>query len=340
MKREKDKVRQAPLGWRATLALTAALVLVGCATGPQDSGAPAPSSDSPAVASGPQPPQVVNRSTLPNLTLTGVDGYGEYTSLALKISYDIDARGVWQPAADQEPMLNEGHDLANDFRCMAHGAGYNQRTVWFPDTGIFVRGAQLRSLADARGADRPLVVLSEGDNGSLSVAGPKARELEYGYVPCVGRQRVDVGHRASGYVKPGDRLQLRPAGRNARPVTLTVPRTMRPYVILDFAGRPARALVPANMVLLSIDWPNRRAVAQYQVTVAMQPQVARAAWMITLPDPGAVQDRSAVDINREVERYLDTCPSASKPMDPCANPHGQLPPLLRPAPASRSVKDV
>lgn len=317
--------------WHALLAVTAAAALAGCATDPGTGGASSVGPDAAAQApvGEPKPPRVVNPTPFPNLTLTGIDKYGEYTSLALKISYQIGPDGSWVPAAVQEPMLNQSHDVANDFRCMPYGGGYNQRTVWFPDTGLFVRGARVTALTDAQGAARPLMPLQESDNGTVAAAGQGARAEEYAYLPCVGAERVDGGQRSTGYVKPGDRLVLRTGGRGGREATVTLPKDLRPYVVLDFAGRATRGYAPANLVLLTIDWPRRRAVAQYQVTVPMLPQVTTAAWRLTLPARGANRDPDVVKLNSEIERYLATCPTSGKPMDPCATPHGQLPPLLQ-----------
>lgn len=176
----------------------------------------------------------------------------------------------------------------------------------------------------------PLLGLTKGDRGIMGFTGPKARTSEYLYVPCVGAQRARAGFRTMGYVMPGDRLQLQPASANAKPVTLTIPAYPRPYVALEFADRQARAIAPANMVLLTVDLPRRRVVAQYQVTVAMQPQVSLADWLVVLPTQALPQDKPEMRaINDAAARYIDTCEPPNKPMDPCTNPHGQLPEILR-----------
>ena len=279
----------------------------------------------------PVPPKVENKTPFPNVTLVGVDKFGEYTSLALKITYAIADDGSLQAqTAGQEPIIDEHTPQEDAYRCMPYGAGYNQLTTWFPDTGIFVFGAALTGLKSQDGKPRPLERMVAGDRGSMAVTGPHARELEYGYVPCVGERMVDEGVRTVGYVQPGDRLTLHPSGQGKQPVTLTLPLYPRPFIWLEFSGRSARAIAPANLVLLTVDWPKRRVVAQYQVTVAILPQVSDAIWMALPPSPALDKNPVLQRINGDIERYIQTCPEPTKPMDTCTNPHGQLPDSLRP----------
>jgi hypothetical protein len=136
--------------------------------------------------------------------------------------------------------------------------------------------------------------------------------------------------RTVGYLMPGDRLQLRPSARGAKSITLIVPEYPRPYVLLHFADRAARAVAPAHIVLLTVDMPRRRVVAQYQVTVAMKPQVSQVQWMSVLPPHALTQATArAREVNEAVARYILTCEPPNKPMDACTNPHGNLPQVLR-----------
>ena len=316
--------------WAVTLCLTA------CATGTNGDGgdvgdagkaaAPAAVDQNP----DPKPPKVVNLTPFENLTLSGVDQFGEYTSLALKITYAILPDGTLHAfTQDQEVFINENTPHTDDYACRPHGGGFNQRTTWFPDTGLFVQGGRLTALHTSAGKPRPLLQLTEGDRGIMGLTGPQARASEYVYVPCVGDKRVRAGARTVGYVMPGDRLQLRPSARGAKPFTLVMPAYPRPYAVLDFAGRTARAVVPAHIVLLTLDLPRRRVVAQYQITVAMTPQVAQARWLAVVP-PETMADRPAGrELNEAAARYIEKCDPPNKPMDPCANPHGNLPAPLK-----------
>ena len=275
----------------------------------------------------PTPPRVANRTGYPFITLVGVDQFGEYTSLGLKVTYAIDQHGALHALTSElEPMLGGDDAQSEDYDCKAYGGGFNQRTTWFPDTGVFVVGARVTALHDEHGKKRLLLPLAVGDHGIMAVSGPKARELEYGYVPCVGTQRARHGWRTLGYLEAGDRLSLRP-DRGGRALVLSLPREPRPYVWMHFADRDAQALVPARPVVVTIDWPKRRVVVQYQATVAMTPQVARATWYLTEEGGGQGSPREAF-----IAKHLRGCPATTRPMDPCANPHHEFPPTLQEQP--------
>ena len=287
-----------------------------------------------------KPPKVHNGTPFPHVTLTAVDKFGEYFSMGLKISYDIDGQGRLEPAErdEQEPVIDSGTPAADEHRCTDVGGPFNQFTTWFSDTGIFVDGAALRGLRSARGEMRPLLGMVKTDHGSMIAAGEGARAIEYAYSPCVGPKRVAAGHRTVAFVEPGDTLRIAPSGSGSRGrvVTLTMPEHPRPYVVLDFARSGMRAIAPARLAVLTIDWPRRRAVAQYQLTAALSPRVASASWMATLP-PELAKGRlssSTAAFNQAAIDYLKTCLVPNKPMDPCANPHGPLPGVLQPSKAS------
>ena len=313
---------------RVLSALAVSALMAGCASQTPSGPRPEPTGSDDA-----RPPQVRNTTPFPIIGLTATEKDRAYVSLGIKLSYRIDARHQLHLLTDDlEPMLNERHDVADDFRCMAYGGGYNQRTTWYPDTGLFVAGAQLTGVRAAGGQARPLVRLSDGGDGSMAASGRGAREREYAYVPCVGSQRVAAGVRTDGYLQPGDQLTLRPAGKGARAVSVSLPMHTRPFVKLDFQDGGQAAVVPAHPVLMSIDWPRRRAVVQYQVTAALLPQIDKATWMTTLPQPLDTLDPIVIAGNAELERYLASCPSPRQVMDPCADPNRPLPVLLRPPP--------
>lgn len=315
--------------------LAATVWLAGCAA--PAPGAPAVEDAGVAPAAGAasatelRPPEVKNTTAFPNIGLTAGAERPEYVSLGLKVTYRIDAQHQLHILLDgQEPMLGMSHDVANDFRCMSYGGGYNQRTTWYPDTGVFIAGAALHGVRGADGQARRLVRMRDGESGTMIVAGRRAREREYGYLPCVGSKRVSTGVRTNGYVRAGDRLVLKPAGKAGRDVTLVLPPHTHPFVVLDYAEGAARALVPAHIVLLTVDWPGRRAVVQYQATFALAPQVTQATWTGTL-SPEYLADHPALrPYNEAALAYLKTCATPTAPMDPCATPSAQLPELLRP----------
>lgn len=278
-----------------------------------------------------QPPAVENRTPFPDLSMADADDpvYGTYDAFRLKISYVIDAHGqLGIGAADPEPMLTGADDPAQDLRCTAHGAGFNQRTVWYPDTGIFVAGARLVAAQSGDGSPRPLLRMGSEAKGIVTATGPRARQAEYGYAPCVGSQRVRGGARTERYLNGGDRLSLRPDGGKGGVQTIVLPQDPRPFAMLMYEGRAQRAFVPAQLVLLTIDWPRRRAVGLYQITVPIQPVVASVHWSTTLPPFTIAQMPQMQAFNRAVSTYIATCPVPMKPRDPCANPNRPLPEIL------------
>lgn len=307
---------------KTTLSLLATLLLAACA--------PLPPADAPTGQGDPRPPVVENLTPFPNLSLTGVDQFGEYSALGLKITYVLQDDGQLVPELEgQEPMIDEHTPTDQPYACKTYGARYNQTTTWFPDTGVFVRGARVTALLGREGQPRPLVALAEGDQGVMAVAGPQARALEYGYVPCVGAHRVEAGVRSVGHMEPGERLQLEVPKGQGGPQEVILPEHPRPVVWLDFAGRTARAIAPADLVLLTVDVPRRRVVAQYQLTVAMQPQVALARWTVVLPQAALARDAALQQVNQAVAELIAHCVPNTRPMGQCTNPHQHLPELLR-----------
>ena len=310
----------------------AAALIAGCAMPVAEKGADAAP---PPVATTlePRPPtEVRNNTGLPHVTLAGVDKYGEYTTLTLKASWAFDDTGQMRllPAAQQESIIDMNTPTDHEFDCAAYGGAFNQRTTWFPDTGLFVAGGRLTALHGGAGQARVLLPLRADDHGAMAVLLEDGRELEYGYAPCVGAKRVHQGWRTNGYVAPGDWIELRAQGVRTRPLRLQVPGEPAPFVWLRFAGRPSQqALLPARIVLLTVDLAARRMVLQYQATVPMQPQVSRASLELTLSDERAAKDADLARRNAALKKYLVACTPPINPMDPCANPHGQLPAVLQ-----------
>lgn len=322
------------------LALCASAWLAGCANGPNAHGtaggsAPGQAPNTGAAASAPfTPPQVHNTTPFPDLGLTNDDAT-EYVSLGLKITYQIDGQNRLRYLLEgQEKMIGTTHDAANDLRCTDIGGGFNQRTTFFPDTGIFTHGAALTGVRSARGQARPLQRLRAVEDGTMAVTGKPARDVEYAYMPCVGSTQVRAGVRTDGYLQPGDQLTLKPPGKNSKPVRLTLRPDVRPFVVLAYADGTSRAFVPARVVLMTVDWPRRRAVVQYQVTFPIAPQVAQAVWSGTVAS-GAASSPHLNAFNDAMRQYLDGCPAPTQPMDACGVPGRSMPQILRDEPLSQ-----
>ena len=312
-----QRARRRPL-WAVALS---AVLLTACASGPQSSGDQTPASV--------RPPQVQNLTPFPHLTLAGVDQFGEYTSLALKISYALLPDGQLLPLrGEQEPMVDEHTPIEHNFECKSHGARFNQVTTWYPDTGLFVRGAQLAGVLDRAGQARSLLELHKREHGLMGEIGSHPQSLVYTYVPCVGEHRVEQGVRTEGYLAPGDRLQLQTDG--GAELSVVLPDYPRPVVWLDFADRSARAIAPAELVLLTVDVPRQRVVAQYQLTVAMRPPVREATWSVVLPSAALTDHPEHQQINAAVADLISRCEPSTRPMPSCTFPHQRLPALLQP----------
>ncbi len=316
------------------LALFASAWLAGCASGPSaGSSTPdkAPTAGNAAQAK-PTPPPVNNTTPFPTVGLTNDDTATEYVSLALKITYQIDGKHQLRYLLEgQEPMLGKDHDAANDLRCTDIGGGFNQRTTFFADTGIFTHGAALTGVRTVRGQARPLQRLRAVEDGTMAVTGKGARDLEYAYMPCVGSTQVRAGVRTDGYLQPGDQLTLKPPGKNSKPVQLTLRPDVRPFVVLAYADGTSRAFVPARIVLTTVDWPRRRAVVQYQATFPISPQVAQATWSGTVA-PGSASNPHLNAFNDAMLKYLDGCTAPTQPMDACGVPGRPMPQILRDEP--------
>lgn len=302
-----------------SLVLSIGIALAGCVTTPNSApeGQPSP------------PHRVVNNTFLPYVTLAGVDQFGEYTSLALKMTYVFDENGrLYLEKTGQEPAIDEHTPTSEVAACKSYGAVWNQVTTWFPDTGLFAFGARWKGVQTAAGEPRALLALSDTDHGTMAVGGEQARSIEYSYAPCVGGNRVREGYRAVGFVAPGDWLQVHPLEARKPPLRLRIPPDPMPYVALRFTGRPSqRALVPGRIVLLTLDMNRRRLVLQYQATVAIRPQVELATWDMTRPVENL--DEKSARRERAIKDYLTACVPPNRPMDPCANPHGSFPEILQ-----------
>ena len=183
------------------LAMPLSLVLAGCATAPPQAPAPSqpqeqPRPQVPAQAPADTPraePEVANLTPLPSLLLIGEDTAGRYYSMVAKATFTIEADGRLT-LADQgggqggEPVAPHAdmQDQSMSTECKPYGAVANQRTTWFPYTGVFVRGGTLVG-AQADGADAAIKTLTEHEGAQMLYTGKDADPTEYYYAPCVAR---------------------------------------------------------------------------------------------------------------------------------------------------------
>lgn len=306
------------------LGLGSALLLSACAS--PGTGAPAsPPSTAAATAAA---PEQRNATSHPSLTLGANDLFGAYYSFNLKTSFRFDARGRLYPldGQRQEDFINEHTPVASDHHCQPWGAGYNQRTVWFPDTAVLVAGGHLTAAQRASGQPVRLYALDWiNENGDMAPSRPDTREAAYYRVPCVGATRVQGGFATdvAAPLQAGDRLWVRGTSAGARPITLTLP--VAPFVVLE----PHRAadeldrfgIAPMRLVLATVDMPRRRLVLHWQATAPQQPAlrlVTYERWTAEVRDTHGKPFPAAM--RHVIERHLSACPPAAQPPEPCAQP--------------------
>lgn len=325
-----------PIRWCAA---ALALALAGCAQTDQAArpdAAGQTASATPASAD-PKAPRQRNQTRFPTIMLSGEDSFGAYWSIGMKTTYHFNAQGQLDlRVQDSEPMIDHTSPEESDMQCRAWGGGYNQRTVWFPDTAVFVAGGRLAGAGDgaARGkalALRPLLPTA-GDSATLTAAADdKGREVEYARVACVGQQRVTRGWRTDSFLKPGDTLRIQPA--RGKPITLRLPTDNLPYALLNYgpAGQAVPqplAAVPLRIVLATVDVPRRRVVLQWQATAAQTPSIQDVAWSITVPAQEAkALPQQQQNFVRQLNQHLLACPAPATPVsNACATPDRALAP--------------
>lgn len=281
---------------------------------------PAPAEPRPPEDPTASPPTQRNHTDAPSLLLLGQDGWGTYYSAGLKLSYTIGARGELAPAPDVEPVIDHLTPVDRGTSCHAYGAALNQRTTWFPDSGLLVRGGALRNVHGPDGRTRALLRLSAVDGDALIYAGKGARAVEMAYVPCVGPHRVATGHRTIGFVAPGSTLTV--ADANGRSLRLRLPERPLPFVLLRYHSG---AVIPSPMriVLATVDLLNRRVVLQFQSTFMAQPPLRVVEWRAlpaeVVPSAGETLER-ARERNDALANDLATCPPPLHPPEVCASP--------------------
>ncbi len=311
------------------VALAAALALAACApikgdpAATRSADAPSPTAGETA-ASEPQGfvvPELRNHTPFGQVLLTGSDSFGEYFSLSTKIAFTFDARGAMTLAQKHEPLVDATDDPARDRECTDKGGGMNQRTTWFPDTGVFVREGTLQSIRLATGKTASLVPLSRDERGGMMVMGARARQIEYFWIPCVGKHRVTRGHRLNEFMPRGATLVVKPAKGN--PLELSLPQPVEPFLLLRYR-EGAMIPVPMRPVLVTVDMAERRVVVQYQATFALKPALRVIELRAILPDSTASEDETPERFRERTAATLNDlrmCPMPTKPMDPCATPN-------------------
>ena len=329
------------------LAMPLSLVLAGCATAPPQAPAPSQPQDQPwpevpakAPADAPHAePEVANLTPLPSLLLIGEDAAGRYYSMVAKATFTIEADGRLS-LADQggghggEPMAPQAdmQDQSMSTECKPYGAVANQRTTWFPYTGVFVRGGTLVG-ARADGADVAAKALTEHEGAQMLYTGKDADATEYYYAPCVGAQRVSTGWRLDRYLPDGGQLRVRADARGGKGQTLElkIPKPFAPFVLVRYQSG-AMIPVPMRAVLATVDLAERRVVMQYQGTYAVEPAIRKMELRLIVPgsrpSAGETAARHAERTQAQLRDLARCAPPKGHAIEPCANPQRTPDPLI------------
>lgn len=325
------------------LAMPLSLVLAGCATAPPQAPAPSQPQDQPrpevpaqAPADTPRAePEVANLTPLPSLLLIGEDTAGRYYSMVAKASFTIEADGRLtladqgggqggEPVAPHADMQNQSMST----ECKPYGAVANQRTTWFPYTGVFVRGGTLVG-AQADGAVLATKALAEHEGAQMLYTGKDADATEYYYAPCVGAQRVATGWRLDRYLPDGGQLRVR--ADNGRILNLQVPRPFAPFVLVRYQSG-AMIPVPMRAVLATVDLAERRVVLQFQGTYAVEPAIRKMELRLIVPgsrpSEGETAARHAERTQAQLRDLAACAPPKGHAIEPCANPQRKPDPLI------------
>ena len=325
------------------LAMPLSLVLAGCGSTPPQAQVPSQPRDQPrpeaparAVSEAPRAdPEVANLTPLPSLLLIGEDQAGRYYSMVAKATFTIEADGRLR-LADQgagqggEPMAPEAdmQDENMSTQCKPYGAVANQRTTWFPYTGVFVHGG---ALAGVRAGNQALgtKVLTEHEGAQMLYAGKDADATEYYYAPCVGAQRVSRGWRLDRYLPDGGQLRVR--ADNGRILNLQVPKPFAPFVLVRYQSG-AMIPVPMRAVLATVDLAERRVVLQFQGTYAVEPAIRKMELRLIVPgsrpSEGETAARHAERTQAQLRDLARCAPPKGHAIEPCANPQRRPDPLI------------
>ncbi|MBB6104021.1 hypothetical protein F4827_003880 [Paraburkholderia bannensis] len=314
-------LRRPPVATRCTVALAAgvALALAACA--------PATPTQSQSLE-----PEVANLSPLASQLFTGHNQAGAYYSLDAKATFAIDAPGKLrlldvrsgEPVAGPADMQGETMSTA----CKPFGAVANQRTTWFPYTGVFVRGGTLAAVS-SRGGNIGIKSLSARNDGAMIYTGHDADKIEFFYAPCVGAQRVTRGWRTQRYIPDGTVLRVR-ADTGMR-VDLQLPQRFVPYVLLRYRSG-AIIPVPMRVVLATVDLSSRRVVLQYQSTFAAAAPIRKIEMRLITPGGLPSSGETAARYQERTQALMDDLAACPPPqahaIETCATPTRMPNPLI------------
>lgn len=302
------------------------VVLTGCASTPPQSSETAPPA-APTPAELPSPDERIDTTPFVGYALTALPkqtGRPIWVE-AKKASYRFNDNGGFKVADDQMGPSQGSDDKA---ACLKDGAPFNDTTVDFPYTGIFVRGGELVRVTSAHGVSLPLKTLSKDpDDGTSVYSGDgNAGEEEFGWAPCIaGRAADSVGHRLDSYLPRTASIQVR-RKRDGRLITFRMADAATPWLLLRYRSG---AMIPSpyRMVEAGFDLERGLAVFSYRSvlddTQSIRKIESRAVLPASLGGAASEGETSAQFAlrTRLLLENLDACPMpALRGAEPCANP--------------------
>jgi hypothetical protein len=291
-----------------------------------------------AAASAQADPEVANLTPLPSLLLIGEDDAGRYYSMVAKASFAIEADGRLRlidhgEGSAMEPMAPEAdmQDENMSTQCKPYGAVANQRTTWFPYTGVFVHGGTLLG-ARAPGQALALKPLTEHEGAQMMYTGKDADATEYYWAPCVGARQVASGWRLDGYLGDGGQLRVRGDRlRKGRTLDLKLPQPFAPFVLVRYRSG-AMIPVPMRTVLATVDLAAQRVVLQFQSTYAVEPAIRKMELRLIVPGSRPSEGETAARLAERTQAQLRDLAGCAAPrgqaIEPCADPRRMPDPLI------------
>jgi len=254
------------------------------------------------------------------------DANGKYKTVISRLRFNINDDYSLKPIIPDTWQTFTGADsineMANDeYACTKDGARFDYLNTWFPYTGFFVRGAELKSVQDTKGNALALRTLSPDKEGELIA---DAREMEWGFSGCVGEHKVNLGHRLDQFLTFDATLTVEDESGNAHNLVFN---KVYPWVLLhykrSYLQNGHKIPVPMRPVIVTIDWPNRILSMVLQSTFSEKHKVKKIEVRVIHPDNKPAENESAERLAERSQAVIDdlsSCAMPDTPGEPCATP--------------------
>jgi hypothetical protein len=299
--------------------------LTGCASNPERSVAPTETSSTP-----PEFPPPEQRVSLTPFTTYSLAALARHSGRPVwvesqKAAYRFNDNGKFS-IADEQLGPAQGSDKKTE--CLKNGAPFNDTTIDYPHTGIFVRGGELVRVSSARGESIPLKVLSrDPSEGTATYLGKgNVGDMEFGWAPCIAGAAADgYGHRLDSYIPRTASVQLK-RKRDGRVITFQMSEAATPWLLLRYHSG---AMIPSpyRMVEAGFDLERGLAVFSYRSALNNAQSVRKLEARAFFPEAlGGTRDDSETAAQfalraRLLLENLDNCPAPElHKAEPCADP--------------------